>query len=74
MKKPPPKAGAKSSKEFLKPAQGNSTATSSPVQIIRSVPPGWQLLGGVVARIISRIPEGAHALATLTATDGGGRR
>ncbi len=56
MKKPPPKAGAKSSKEFLKPAQGNSTATSSPAQVFTPVPPGWQLLDGVVARIMLRLP------------------
>ncbi len=76
MKKPPLSAGAKSSKEFLKAPRDNSTPTSSSVQVFTPVPPGWQLLGDVWARIISRIPEGAHAIAldTLTATDGGVRR
>ncbi len=74
MKKPPLSAGAKSSKEFLKAPRDNSTPTSSSVQVFTPVPPGWQLLGDVWARIISRIPEGAGALATSTATDGGSGR
>ncbi len=76
MKKPPGKGGGKLSKESLEKSQGNPSPIPSPAQVFTPVPPGWQLLGGVVARIISRIPEGAHALAldTLTATDGGVRR
>ena len=58
MKKPPLSAGAKLGTELDK-SQDNSTATSSPVQIIPSAPPGWQLLGGVVARVMLRLPPEA---------------
>ncbi len=57
MKKPPLSAGAKSSKEFLKARRDNSTPASSPAQVFPSfVPPAWQLLDGVVARIMLRLP------------------
>ncbi len=72
MKKPPRKAGAKSSKEFLKRRRDNSSPTSSPAQVIPSAPWPWQAIGNVLlGRVIPRGPEGRNILAALTATDGG---
>ncbi len=73
MKKPPGKSGGELSKESLEKSQGNPSPIPSPAQVCYSVPPAWQHIGDVVTRIISRIPEGAGALATSTATDGGGQ-
>ncbi len=56
MKKPPGKSGGELSKESLKKSQGNPSPIPSPAQVFTPVPPGWQLLEGVVARIMLRLP------------------